>query len=184
MLYPLVIILAGCLGDITFETSPELFPSYKTLIPQIIFFMIVEDTCFYWSHRLLHSSYLYSKIHKQHHEYINTIGIASEYSSPIDFVFTSVVTSGIGPLILNCHIFTLYMWTFLRVLETIDGHSGYDFSWSPFRLLPFSGGANYHNFHHSHNISNYGSFFTYWDTICKTNMQYWRYLNKQEKAIN
>lgn len=57
------------------------------------------------------------------------------------------------------HIATLQLWLMLRIGETIDGHCGYEFSWSPFRLLPFSNSAESHNYHHSHNVGNYGSFF-------------------------
>jgi len=64
------------------------------------------------------------------------------------------------------HLATVAVWLCLRVFETIDGHCGYEFSWSPFRLLPFSGSSEYHNYHHSHNVGNYSSFFSYWDTYC------------------
>ena len=60
----------------------------------------------------------------------------------------------------------------MRIGETIDGHSGYEFSWSPFRLLPFSSSAESHNYHHSHNDGNYGSFFILWDTIMGSNQAY------------
>jgi len=42
---------------------------------------------------------------------------------------------------------TILMWTILRYSESVDGHSGYDFSFSPFRLLPMSGSSAYHDFH-------------------------------------
>ena len=66
-------------------------------------------------------------------------------------------------------------------METIDGHCGYEFSWSPYRLLPFSGSSEYHNFHHSHNVGNYGSFFSYWDTFFGTNGDYFRFRVEKEK---
>merc|ERR1711974_112076 len=66
-------------------------------------------------------------------------------------------------------------------METCDGHCGYEFSWSPFRLLPLSGSSTYHNFHHRINVGNYGSFFTIWDTLCGTNKQYFKHLAKKEK---
>jgi len=44
---------------------------------------------------------------------------------------------------------TILIWFTLRVTETTEGHSGYEFSWSPFRLLPLSGSSDYHNYHHS-----------------------------------
>lgn len=79
------------------------------------------------------------------------------------------------------HFFTALMWTTIRIFETIDGHSGYEFSWSPYRLLPLSGSAKYHDFHHTNNIGNYGSFFTFWDTIMNTNKVYYKHLAKKEQ---
>ena len=35
--------------------------------------------------------------------------------------------------------------------------SGFEFPWSPFRLLPFSASATYHDYHHSHNRGNFSS---------------------------
>ena len=32
-------------------------------------------------------------------------------------------------------------------MEAIDGHSGYEFSFSPFRLIPMSGSSQYHDYH-------------------------------------
>jgi sterol desaturase/sphingolipid hydroxylase (fatty acid hydroxylase superfamily) len=54
-------------------------------------------------------------------------------------------------------------------METVDGHCGYEFSWSPYRMLPFSSSAEYHNFHLSHNVGNYSGVSMYWDAICGTN---------------
>lgn len=34
---------------------------------------------------------------------------------------------------------TSNMWGLYRVCESGDAHSGYEFPWSPFRLIPFSG---------------------------------------------
>lgn len=70
----------------------------------------------------------------------------------------------------------------MRVGESLDSHSGYEFSWSPYRLLPLSGSASYHDFHHSTNIGNYGSYFTFWDTLFKTNTVYFKYLAKHERV--
>lgn len=184
VLVPGVSALPVLLGISEVNPSPIFYPESSEVIWQIVFFMIVEDTCFYWTHRLMHTPYFYKRFHKQHHEYSTTIGLAAEYAHPFEFVFGNMLTSSMGPLILGprCHIMTWYMWVFIRSLETTDGHCGYEFSWSPFRLLPLSGSANYHNFHHSSNIGNFGSFFTYWDTLCQTNKHYWRYLAKYEQT--
>ena len=36
------------------------------MVIQIPIFMIIVDTQFYWTHRLLHTPYLYKTIHKIH----------------------------------------------------------------------------------------------------------------------
>lgn len=69
----------------------------------------------------------------------------------------------------------------MRIFESIDGHSGYEFSWSPYRLLPLSGSSEYHNFHHSHNTGNFGSFFSYWDILCGTNIDFFRHKFTKDK---
>lgn len=157
------------------------------IILQTFFFMLVEDFTFYWVHRILHLEIFYGKLHKMHHEYTNTISIASEYSHPIDFILGSIIPSSLGVLILGkkVHLVTYMMWLVMRIAETVDGHSGYEFSWSPFRLVPFSGGSEFHNFHHLNFKGNYGSFFTFWDRICNTvNKKYFSFLSKKSELYN
>ena len=74
-----------------------------------------------------------------------------------------------------------FMLSIARVIETTDGHGGYEIPWSPFRLLPLSGSARFHDYHHSHNLGNYGSFFSFWDTLCGTNKKYLEFIAKDEE---
>jgi sterol desaturase/sphingolipid hydroxylase (fatty acid hydroxylase superfamily) len=184
---PCSLMLAILADGVEVRFSADEFPSSWEIIVQIIFFMLVEDFCFYWAHRLLHHPKIYNYIHKKHHEYNTSISVASEYAHPFEFLFSNILPTSVGPMLLGykMHFFTQLCWYVLRVNETIDGHSGYEFSWSPFRLLPFSGGANYHDYHHSHNQGNFGSFFSLWDTLCGTNSHYFRFLSikQQEEDI-
>jgi sterol desaturase/sphingolipid hydroxylase (fatty acid hydroxylase superfamily) len=165
------------------QVSPEKFPDQWELTWQLIFCMMVADTYNYWSHRLMHSPYFYKKSHKVHHEFVVSVSIAAEYFTPAEHLLSNCIQTGLGPMLLGfrCHIVTFYLWIAFQTIEPADAHSGYDFPWSPFRLLPFSGGADYHDFHHSHNVGNFASYFTYWDTICGTNEHYWRYFEKKQK---
>ena len=67
------------------------------------------------------------------------------------------------------HVRTLLAWTLIRTGETADGHSGYEVPWSPYRLVPFAAGARYHDFHHTHNLGNYSSMSSLWDTVMGSN---------------
>jgi methylsterol monooxygenase/4-alpha-methyl-delta7-sterol-4alpha-methyl oxidase len=85
------------------------------------------------------------------------------------------------------HYSTYLVWVFIRVMESTDGHCGYEFSWSPYRLLPFSGSSEYHNYHHINYKGNYCSLFTFWDRLCGTvNPNFYRFQNskyeKQDKS--
>ncbi|RRT34552.1 hypothetical protein B296_00058545, partial [Ensete ventricosum] len=47
----------------------------------------------------------------------------------------------VGPALTGPHLLTLWLWVILRVLETVDAHSGYEFPWSPSNFLPLYGGC-------------------------------------------
>lgn len=40
----------------------------KEVVPQIVFYFILEDFVFYWGHRILHTKWLYQHVHSVHHE--------------------------------------------------------------------------------------------------------------------
>ena len=68
------------------------------------------------------------------------------------------------------------LWIIARTGEAHEAHVGYEFSWSPYRLIPFSTDASYHDYHHSHNIGNYSSQFIFWDTLFGDNKTYRKFV--------
>ena len=52
---------------------------------------------------------------------------------------------------------------------------------SPWNLLPGMDCAAAHDFHHSHNVGNFGGFFTFWDRVCGTDAAYRRFLEKKKQ---
>lgn len=95
------------------------------------------------------------------------------------------MASALGPKILGskCHIVTLFTWIVWRTYATAEVHSGYELAFSPVRMLPFASnfthlfeGSSYsHDFHHSKNVGNFGSFFTWWDHIMGTDQPFIEY---------
>ena len=151
----------------------EDLPDAKELAMSLALFMFVEDFLFYWVHRFLHLRMVYPYIHKMHHSHIVSVSIAGEYAHPVEHILNAICVTACPKLLgYDCHAVTVFAWLALRFVENIDGHSGYEFSWSPFRLLPLSGSAEYHDFHHEVNVGNYSSFFSIWDTVFGTNKVY------------
>ncbi|MCH88842.1 sterol 4-alpha-methyl-oxidase [Trifolium medium] len=106
--------------------------------------------------------------------YATPFGLTSEYAHPAEILFLGFATI-FGPAITGPHLITLWLWMVLRVLETVEAHSGYHFPWSPSNFFPLYGGADFHDYHHRllyTKSGNYSSTFTYMDRIFGTDVGY------------
>mmetsp|Transcript_55562 Transcript_55562/g.109691 ORF Transcript_55562/g.109691 Transcript_55562/m.109691 type:complete len:263 (+) Transcript_55562:60-848(+) len=156
-------------------------PSIQIILRDLLVAVAINDTMFYWVHRALHHSSVYKYIHKQHHEFKTPIGIACKFAHPIEDIFANSIPTILGPLLMGSHAKVFWFWLFIRLLETIDAHSGYSFPLSPFHMFGFQGGADRHDFHHSHNVGCYGSFTIFWDWICGTDKAFLDWKAKKSK---
>lgn len=156
-------------------------PSWPRFLAEIAFMILMNETGQYWVHRLLHAHpLLYKYIHAQHHRFVTPITFAAEYSNPIEMILSNDIPTFLGGWILGSHLCTMMIWTFARVLITIDAHSGYSFPWSPVaRLKSIFVGPDGHDWHHSHNKGNYGILW-FWDSICGTDKEYRKWLAQKE----
>ena len=141
--------------------------------------IICEDATFHVMHRLFHVKNknfpIYQMWHKSHHKIIHPVSILSELSHPMEHVFVNNFAWISGPILLGSkvHMWTLLIWGTLRHLEAHEAHSGYEFPWSMFRVIPFGADSAYHTFHHSKNVGNYSTFMTVWDTVFNSNVDYY-----------
>jgi len=186
IILPIVSFSDTFLNDfhVPYSYDVDSLPDTLTLIFTIPFFMLVEDFVFSCTHWLLHRKWIYGHVHKMHHTHITPVCISAEYAHPLEFLFGNLLPTSLGPVLLgkHTHLFTVLVWYIFRSGETVDGHCGYEFSWSPYRLVPFSGSAEYHDFHHTHNVGNYSSFFSLWDTVFGTNHDFYKYIELKKKA--
>jgi sterol desaturase/sphingolipid hydroxylase (fatty acid hydroxylase superfamily) len=60
-------------------------------------------------------------------------------------------------------------------IKGIAVHSGYQFPWEFFGNFPGTIGAREHDYHHSHNLENYGLHFNF-DRLFGTDRSYRKYL--------
>jgi hypothetical protein len=74
-----------------------------------------------------------------------------------------------GPMLCGSHVMTMWLWIGLALSSTINGHSGYEFPWSPFKP------SSNHDYHHSSFGSNYGA-IGLMDWIHKTDVPYYAHL--------
>eukprot|EP00183_Erythrolobus_madagascarensis_P002212 CAMPEP_0185850162 /NCGR_PEP_ID=MMETSP1354-20130828/4402_1 /TAXON_ID=708628 /ORGANISM="Erythrolobus madagascarensis, Strain CCMP3276" /LENGTH=306 /DNA_ID=CAMNT_0028550805 /DNA_START=417 /DNA_END=1337 /DNA_ORIENTATION=+ len=175
---PLVFV-SHLFEGVSLQTDANL-PSLSTMALQVLVCFIIEDFLFYWGHRALHTRLLYRLIHHVHHEFSAPLGLAAEYAHPVEVIFLGMATV-VGPFLLNAHIVTTWVYLFLRCLQTVECHSGYDFPWSLNRWFPLYGGADFHDHHHKHYSGNYASIFTWTDAVHGTDEAYRKWKADQQR---
>lgn len=153
-------------------------PSYSIIFRDFLVSQLANDFLFYWVHRLLHHPSIYQHIHKQHHRFNISIGMAASYAHPVENLLANLIPTLAGCFIMGSHIVVMWTWIVYRLAETIDGHSGYLFDWSPFHYIPLNAGLDRHDFHHSKNMGCYGA--PYWDNFFGTDRVYLEWKEKQK----
>ena len=140
--------------------------------------LIIHDTYFYWTHRLLHTKWLFKKIHVVHHKSNNPTPLAAYSFHPLEALLESLIAIPIIT-IFPVHVAAFLFFTLMSLIGNVIGHLGYEFFPKKIRtgsfgkLLTFS---THHNLHHQKSNKNYGYYFTIWDTLMKT--------LQREKIIN
>jgi sterol desaturase/sphingolipid hydroxylase (fatty acid hydroxylase superfamily) len=154
-------------------------PSRWSVVAQILWFTIVEDFLFYWTHRFLHSRWLYSRVHKVHHVFRSPVVISAEYAHIVEKVLGNHVPVAVGPLTWPAHPYVLALWVAVRMSKTVEAHSGYMFPFSPFSFAPaIQTTSERHDWHHSHNDGVYGSFYRLWDWAGGTEASFLKHKEK------
>jgi sterol desaturase/sphingolipid hydroxylase (fatty acid hydroxylase superfamily) len=182
---PLLTLPSILKGKSPVRTDYESLPDLFEVSWQLMFIYFMDDFLFYWSHRLLHLSVLYSKIHKIHHEHKITVGIAAEYAHPIEFIFGNILPTNAGSLILGkrCHLLTSGIYLLFKIFSTTHSHSGYQLPFAPLevfaRIFSFFTKAEFHSYHHLKFTGNYAGGFFFWDHLFNTYNP--KYLNVKEE---
>lgn len=122
---------------------------------------LVNEIGFYTVHRTLHEfPWLYKNIHKQHHQYMGTISIAAEYAALPEEICAATIPTMAYMIFAKVPFPILSVWMVHRLLETYESHSGYCFrdTWLSrwFGLLN-SERAEFHDYHHTANVGNFGT---------------------------
>ena len=142
-------------------------PSWWTVALSVGLFFYLDDFLYYWSHRALHTRWLYKRIHAWHHRIVTPWAITGNYMHPLELSLTGAVAL-VGPLLLGSHVVTVWIWFVWRQWEAAEGHCGYDFPWSPSHLWPGNDGARHHDVHHARVKGNYAGFTPIWDRVFGT----------------
>jgi Delta7-sterol 5-desaturase len=132
-------------------------------------FLLLDDTWFYWVHRLLHTPKIYKYVHKVHHQSIDVnpfTSLSFHWVESLLLTFWIVPVSMFFPMYLPA-LSILQVWGFL---DNVKSHVGYEFfpSWWNKSLGKLMTSSTHHNMHHSKFTGNYGVHFRIWDRLLGT----------------
>lgn len=149
-------------GFLHFGLKPldSVLPSVQEVFFTMCCGHVFNDIFFYLTHRMFHSKALYF-LHKQHHSFGGTMGIAAEHANPVESLVANVIPTVGGVTFFGCHNpLCVIIWTLVRVQQTCFAHSGYVFD----NVLDTLGLAHteeviFHDHHHASNQGNFGCLF-------------------------
>jgi lathosterol oxidase len=141
------------------------------LIFSILLMIVLHDTYFYWTHRLMHWKPLFKLVHRVHHLSINPTPFAAYAFHPIE----AVVEIGIIPLVVFTiphHGLVILVFSIYTLLLNVMGHLGYELfpkGFASHKFFKWHNTSTHHNMHHRLVKCNYGLYFNFWDRVMGTN---------------
>jgi sterol desaturase/sphingolipid hydroxylase (fatty acid hydroxylase superfamily) len=142
-------------------------------VPVSIFvFLFVQDTYFYWTHRLMHRPRLFRVMHKVHHDSLQPTPWAAFSFHPYEALL-SVIPIPLLVFLVPLHVGALLFILIFMTLCSVLNHTGYEIF--PDRWLRgFMGkqmiSAAHHNLHHQRYKCNYALYFRFWDKVMGTDV--------------
>ena len=132
--------------------------------------LVIQDTWFYWTHRLMHSRMLFRWFHLAHHRSVNTNPWTTYAVGPLEaLVLTG--SSILSMVLLPTTGMAFFVTGWLSTIYGVYGHLGYELypRWVATHWLGrWLNTSVAHNTHHGRGRYNYGYYFLFWDRVMGT----------------
>lgn len=132
--------------------------------------LLMHDTYFYWTHRLMHHPALFRLFHLIHHKSINPSPWAAYAFHPLEaIVEVSIVV--IFLFTIPIHKYHLGLFFLFMIIYNVYGHLGWELypkGFSRHRIGKWINTSVNHNQHHQYFKGNYGLYFLFWDRLMGT----------------
>lgn len=132
--------------------------------------LILQDTCFYFIHRLFHHPLLFKYLHSGHHYSSRPTPWTSFALDPPEaflqglFLLVIVFILPLHFIVLALLLLTMTFWAVLNHLGFELFNSSFAHHW----LGKWFIGSTYHAIHHRKYTVHYGLYFTFWDRLLGT----------------
>ncbi len=125
-------------------------PVWWVSLFHIIAMVLLQDLFFYINHLIMHrNKFLYKNVHALHHQYRESIAIATHHVHWVEHIIGNLFPVFIGVMILMPHPWVIMFWIVLIVINALHNHSGFAF--------PYLSYSVHHDWHHYFVNSSYSS---------------------------
>jgi Delta7-sterol 5-desaturase len=152
----------------TYFTISQHSVSYFVL--SIFVMILIHDTYFYWTHRLMHRKQIFRVVHRVHHLSTNPSPWAAMAFHPLEAIVEAGIIVVI-PLLLPVHPLAIGLFLLFMMIYNVYGHLGYELYPAGFSRSVIGKWINTsvnHNMHHEIVRGNYGLYFLFWDRLMGT----------------
>lgn len=136
----------------------------------VVGMFLAHDTYFYWTHRAMHSRFLFKHMHLHHHRSVTPTPWAA-YSFSVPEAFVHAIFVPIFIAFVPMYGDELITFAFLQVGRNAFGHCGIELEprgMPGHRFLGAFTTTTHHDLHHcGGNSHNFGLWFTFWDRLMK-----------------
>lgn len=132
----------------------------------LLLFLGLQDTYFYWTHRLMHMVY-FKEIHFAHHESRNTSAWTSFAFHPVEALIQAIFLPAFL-FTIPIHFAYLIIGLMIMTVFGITNHLEKEIYPQSFESKFYLITSNHHQKHHKSVNKNFGLFFTFWDLLMKT----------------
>jgi sterol desaturase/sphingolipid hydroxylase (fatty acid hydroxylase superfamily) len=136
----------------------------------VLLCLLVHDTWFYWTHRLMHRPALFRIAHAVHHASRPPTAWAAMSFHPVEALTGAIVIPALV-FFVPIHAGALGLVLAIMTVMGVTNHMGWEIFPRSVHSGPLGGWlitASHHQRHHQLYGCNYGLYFRFWDRLCGT----------------
>jgi sterol desaturase/sphingolipid hydroxylase (fatty acid hydroxylase superfamily) len=136
----------------------------------VLVYLLLHDTWFYWTHRLMHRPRVYKVAHAVHHASRHPTAWTAMSFHPLESLSGAVLIPALV-LVIPIHYGALLTVLTVMTVMGVTNHMGWEIF--PAWLVCGPAGrwlitASHHQRHHEKYLCNFGLYFRFWDRLCGT----------------
>ena len=136
----------------------------------VLVYLLLHDSWFYWTHRLMHWPQVYKRMHAIHHASRNPTAWTAMSFHPWESITGAILVPALV-LLIPIHYGALLTVLLVMTVMGVTNHMGWELF--PNWLVRGPAGrwlitASHHQRHHEKYLCNFGLYFRFWDRLCGT----------------